>query len=115
MTGGVSHPGMNALLSSRALKPLTSALPLHALPTLRPSTERVCREPPSGIRAPVAGAARSGSGSPGWRTRRCWCVWEGGPKRQKFRATWGSNGMAVLDQSSIDLQLADAIYTFSEG
>ena len=53
---------MNALLSSRALKPLTSALPLHALPTLRPSTERVCREPPAGMRAPVAGAARSGSG-----------------------------------------------------
>ena len=34
---------------------LTSALPLHALPTLRPSTERVCREPPAGMCAPVAG------------------------------------------------------------
>ena len=62
MTGGVSHSGMNALLSSRALKPLTRALPLHTLPTLRPSTERVCREPPR-MRAPVAGAALSGSGS----------------------------------------------------
>ena len=57
--GGVSHPGMNALLSSRALKPLTSALPLHTLPTLRPSTERVCCDAPSGMRAPVASAARS--------------------------------------------------------
>ena len=50
-----------------------------------------------------------------WRTGPEGLFEKGGPKDHKLGTEWGNNGIVVMGQMGINLQLADVIYPCSEG